>query len=51
VSEDFLQGENLRSTDRAMTMLVHCFLLKGVAFEEAGLLVLFGGVSVATTRN
>jgi hypothetical protein len=29
--------------DRATTVCVHCFLLEGVAFEEAGVLVLFWG--------
>jgi hypothetical protein len=26
--------------DRAMTMLMHCFFIEGVAFKEVGLLVL-----------
>jgi hypothetical protein len=40
VSGDFLQGWKPKVYDRATTTLVHCFLLGGIAFGEAGLLVL-----------
>jgi hypothetical protein len=39
VSEDFLQGENLRY-DQAAMVLVHCSHLGGVDFGEVELLVL-----------
>jgi hypothetical protein len=40
VSGDFLQGWKPKVYDRATMALVHCFLLGGIAFGEAGLLVL-----------
>jgi hypothetical protein len=39
-SEDFLQGEYLRSMIGRRQRFLHCFLLEGVAYGEADLLVL-----------
>jgi hypothetical protein len=36
-------GGKPKICDRAMMVCVHCFLLEGVAFEEAGVLVLSWG--------